>query len=167
MWYNTGHLALVFANPRPAPAWPGPGDHGASGISTSKTGTLDGVSVKGTDIAPVEHVWLGTTGEYLFWTFPIGTGRFRWNERKRRLETGTAWFRDCVTLADLQEALLKYAEERNCDVVDVTYHDDDTSYAGASYEGLIGMLFGSSSMGVSAVLVPRKNDVNENKEVEK
>ena len=140
---------------------------GCATISTSKTGTLDGVSVKGTDIAPVEHVWLGTTGEYLFWTIPIGTGRFRWNERKRRLETGTAWFRDCVTLADLQEALLKYAEERNCDVVDVNFYDDDTSYAGASYEGLIGILFGSSSMGVSAVLVPRKNDVNENTEVEK
>ena len=52
-------------------------------------------------------------------------------------------------------------------MVDVNFYDDDTSYAGASYEGLIGMLFGSSSMGVSAVLVPRKNDVNENKEVEK
>ena len=134
---------------------------GSATISTSNPGALDGIAVKGTGGDPVEHVWLGTTGEYLFWSLPLGSGRFRWNEKKQRLETGTAWFRDCVGLAELQEALLKYAEWRNCDLVDVNYYDSDTSYAGASYEGLIGMIFGSSSMGVSAVLVPRNKAANE------
>ncbi|MBE6382889.1 MAG: hypothetical protein E7049_07765 [Lentisphaerae bacterium] len=130
---------------------------GCATISTSKVGTLDGITVKGAEGAPVEHVWLGTYGEYLFWTIPLGTGRFYWNEKKNKLETGIAWFQDCVGIGELQEALLKYAESRNCDVVDVSYYDADTSYAGASYEGLIGMFFGSSEMGVSALLVPRGN----------
>lgn len=133
---------------------------GCATITTSTEGRLDGVRVKGTDGAPVEHVWLGTSGEYLFWSIPIATGRFRWNEKTRKLETGTAWFKDCVSLADVQDALQKYAEGRNCDIVDVSIFDADTSYAGLSYEGLLGMFFGSSSMGVSAVLVPRKEVVD-------
>ena len=55
----------------------------------------------------------------------------------------------------------KYAEGRNCDIVDVSIFDADTSYAGLSYEGLVGMIFGSSSMGVSAVLVPRTEAVGQ------
>jgi len=132
---------------------------GCATISTSRIGTFDGIAVKGAGGAPVEHVWLGTTGEYLFWTIPFGSGRFRWNEKTKTLETSTAWFRDCVGVAELQDALKKYADGHNCDIVDVMYFDDDTSYAGASYEGLIGLLFGSSSMGVSAVLVPRSGAV--------
>ena len=69
------------------------------------------------------------------------------------------FFSDCVSIAEVQDALLKYADERNCDVVDVSFFDADTSYADASYEGLLGMLFGTSSMGVSAVLIPRKEAV--------
>ena len=133
---------------------------GCATISTSKKGTLDGIAVKGADGVPVEHVWLGTSGEYLLWTIPFGSGRFYWNAKKNKLDTEIAWFQDCVGIAELQEALLKYADSRNCDVVDVSYYDADTSYAGASYEGLLGALFGSSYMGVSAVLIPRRDNVN-------
>ena len=132
---------------------------GCATISTSKVDKLDGIVVKGADGAPTEHVWLGTTGVYMCWTIPFCSGRFRWNESTKQLETGTAWFSDCVSIAEVQDALLKYADERNCDVVDVSFFDADTSYADASYEGLLGMLFGTSSMGVSAVLIPRKEAV--------
>ncbi len=133
---------------------------GCASISTTDRGMLNGVVVKGTDGVPVEHVWLGTSGEYVFWSIPLGSGEFYWDEHARKLDTRTAWFRDCVGISELQEALLKYAESRNCDVAEVSYFDSDTSYAGVSYEGIIGILFGSSNMGVSAVLVPRKNAVN-------
>lgn len=133
---------------------------GCATVSTSRPGALDGIAVKGADGAPAEHVCLTTTGEYLLWTIPFGSGRFRWNARTKELETDTAWFKDCVGIADVQEALQKYADGRNCDVVDVSFSDSDTSYAGASYEGLLGMLFGSSRIGVSAVLIPRGNTVD-------
>ena len=133
---------------------------GCATISTSKVGMLDGIDVKGANGAPVEHVWLGTTGSYMCWTIPFLSGRFHWNENTKQLETGVAWFSDCAGVAELQEALLKYADGRNCDVVDVSYLDADTSYADASYEGILGVLFGTSSMGVSAVLIPRKETVS-------
>ena len=129
---------------------------GCATVSTTRRGTLAGIDVKGAGGELVEHVCLSTSGEYMLWTIPFGSGEFRWNPETRKLETGTAWFRDCVGIAELQDALLRYADGRGCDVVDVSYFDSDDSYAGASYEGLIGIFFGSSTMGVSAVLVPRK-----------
>lgn len=128
---------------------------GCATFSTSKPYRLDGIAVKGVSGQPREHVYLGTSGEYLFWSIPLGSGRFRWNEKKQKLETSTAWFSDHVGIDELQSALLKYADSRNCDLADVAYFDSDLSYAGASYEGILGILFGSSTMGVSAVLVPR------------
>ena len=133
---------------------------GCASISTSSRGMLNGVTVKGAEGVPVEHVWLGTSGEYVLWSIPLGSGEFYWDAHARKLETRTAWFKDCVGIAELQDALLKYAESRNCDVAEVSYFDSDTSYAGVSYEGILGILFGSSNMGVSAVLIPRKTAVN-------
>ena len=133
---------------------------GCATISTTKSGRLEGIAIKGASGEALEHVCLTTTGEHMFWAIPLGSGRFRWNEETQTLETETAWFQDNVGVAELQEALLKYADSRNCDVVDISFVDSDTSYAGVSYEGIIGILFGSSSMGVSGVLVPRAAAAN-------
>ena len=51
----------------------------------------------------------------------------------------------------------KIAAARNCDLADVNFHDADGFYADVSYSGIVGSLFGSSHMGVSAILVPREN----------
>ena len=133
---------------------------GCATISVSEPGALDSISVKGAGAEPLEHVCLATTGEYMFWSLPIASGRFHWNEKTGKLEPRTSWFSDCVGVSELQEALQKYAESKGCDLVDVSYFDADTSYAGASYEGLLGIFFGSSQMGVSGVLVPRKISEN-------
>lgn len=133
---------------------------GCATISTTKDARLDGIVVKGARGAVSEHVCLTTTGEYFLWAIPFGSGKFVWNDQTKTLETETAWFSDCVGLSELQEALQKYAESRNCQLADVVYNDSDTSYAMASYEGIIGIFFGSSSMGVSAFLVPRNDAAN-------
>lgn len=133
---------------------------GCATISATKDGRLDGIVVMGSGGPVREHVCLTTTGEYFLWSIPLGSGRFVWNDQTRNLDTETAWFSDCVGVAELQEALQKYADSRNCDLADVVYNDSDTSYAMASYEGIIGIFFGSSSMGVSAFLVPRNDATN-------
>lgn len=53
---------------------------GCATISGTKPGRLDGIAVKGASGRSIEHVYLGTSGEYMFWTIPLGSGRFRWNE---------------------------------------------------------------------------------------
>ena len=129
---------------------------GCASVTYSSPQALSGITIKGAADAPRQLVFIDTTGYYVLWTLPLVSGDLRWNADTQSIEGGTAFFQDQVGVEELQNALLKIAESRNCDLVDVNYYDSDTSYAGPSYSGAVGTLFGSSRMSVSAVLVPRK-----------
>ena len=143
---KTGVLAVAFAAM-------------AAGCATenySSPGTLDGVSVKGIEGKQArQQIVISTSGYYVLWTIPLFSGDLRWNPETRSINGGFSLFSDQVGINELQTALLKIAESRNCDLADVHYSDSDQSFAGASETGLIGALFGSSQMSVSALLVPR------------
>ena len=129
---------------------------GCASVTYSSPGMLDNVSVKGIEGRKAgQAVLIDTTGFYMFWTIPLVSGDLRWNEQKKSIEGGTSFFRDQVGVDELQTALLKIAETRNCDLADVYVQDSDSSYAGPSYGGLVGSCFGSSHMSISAILVPR------------
>ncbi len=130
---------------------------GCASVTYTSPGMLDNVSVKGVEgRKPGQVVLIDTSGFYMFWTIPLVSGDLRWNDGKKSIEGGASFFKDQVSIADLQAALLKIAESRNCDLADVNYFDGDVSYAGPSYGGVVGTCFGSSHMSVSAILVPRK-----------
>ena len=129
---------------------------GCATVSYSSPGTLDGVAVRGVDGKVGQAVLIDTSGFYMLWAIPLVSGDLRWNADKRSIEGGTSFFKDQVGIDDLQTALLKIAESRNCDLAEVSYFDGDASYAGPSYGGAVGSCFGSSHMSVSAILVPRK-----------
>ena len=130
---------------------------GCATVYRSSQRPLDGLAYHGANGAPVEHLYITTTGYYLLWTIPLASGDLRWNAKTKSINGGTCLFSDQVGVTELQKALLKIAETRNCDVIDMAFHDSDTSYAGVSTGGIIGALFGSSQIGVSGVLVPRKD----------
>lgn len=134
---------------------------GCASIMTSKPGTLDGITVKDAGGPPSELIFLQTDGGYMFCTLPIASGKFVWNEQTGQLETETVFFEDLVGITEVQEALQKYADSKNCVLAEVSFTDSDTSFADASYEGMVGVLFSASSMGVSAVLIPRNAAVSE------
>lgn len=131
------------------------GTTGCATVYQSSQGSLDGLAYKGAGGAPSQLVYITATGYYFMWTLPLASGDLRWNDATKTINGGTCLFSDMIGATELQSALLKFAEARNCDVVDITYSDDDTSYASASYGGVIGALFGSSQIGISGVLVPR------------
>ena len=129
---------------------------GCASVTYSSPGMLDNVSVKGIEGRKAgQTVLINTTGFYMFWTIPLVSGDLRWNEQKKSIEGGTSFFRDQVGVDELQTALLKIAETRNCDLADIYVQDSDSSYAGPSYGGAVGSCFGSSHMSISAILVPR------------
>ena len=129
---------------------------GCASVKYSSPGMLDNVSVKGIEGRKAgQTVLINTTGFYMFWTIPLVSGDLRWNEQKKSIEGGTSFFRDQVGVDELQTALLKIAETRNCDLADIYVQDSDSSYAGPSYGGAVGSCFGSSHMSISAILVPR------------
>ena len=131
----------------------------AAGCATenySSPGRLDGILVKGIEGKQArQQVVISTSGYYVLWTVPLFSGDLRWNPETKSINGGFSLFSDQVGINELQTALLKIAESRNCDLADVHYTDSDASFAGASETGLIGALFGSSQMSVSALLVPR------------
>jgi hypothetical protein len=129
---------------------------GCASVTYSSPQALSGITIKGAAGAPSQLVFIDTTGFYFLWTLPIVSGDLRWNAGSQSIEGGTSFFQDQVGVEELQNALHKIAESRNCDLVDVNYYESDTSYAGPSYSGAVGTLLGSSHMSVSAVLVPRK-----------
>ena len=130
---------------------------GCASITYSSPGALKDVSVRGVKNAEgAQFVMIDTSGYYMFWTIPLVSGNLRWNDQKRSIEGGTSLFRDQVGLGELQNALIKLAESRNCDLAEVYFNDTDATYAGVSYSGAIGSCFGSSQMCVSAFLVPRR-----------
>ena len=129
---------------------------GCATVTYTSPGMLDNVSVKGVEgRKPGQVVLIDTSGFYMFWTIPLVSGDLRWNEQKKSIEGGASFFKDQVGVDELQSALQKIAESRNCDLADVHIHDADSSYAGPSYGGAVGTCFGSSHMSISAVLVPR------------
>ena len=129
---------------------------GCATVNYSSPGALEGVTVKGIEGKQAQQqVVINTIGYYLLWTVPLASGDLRWDPETKTIKGGFVFFSDQVGVDELQTALLKIAETRNCDLADVHYSDSDTSFAGASDVGLIGALFGSSQMGVSALLVPR------------
>ena len=130
---------------------------GCASVTYSTPGKLDNVAVRGVkNVEGAQFVMIDTSGYYMFWTIPLVSGDLRWNDRKRSIEGGTSLFRDQVGLGELQSALIKLAESRNCDLAEVYFNDTDATYAGVSYSGAIGSCFGSSQLCVSALLVPRK-----------
>ena len=129
---------------------------GCASVTYTSPGMLDNVSVKGVEgRKPGQVVLIDTSGFYMFWTIPLVSGDLRWNEQKKSIEGGTSFFKDQVGVDELQSALQKIAESRNCDLADVHIHAADSSYAGVSYGGAVGSCFGSSHMSISAILVPR------------
>ena len=131
---------------------------GCATITSTPYDKLDGVKLAGTNGKPSEVVFIETTGFYILWQVPLFSGDIRWNSEKKNIEGGVSFFKDHVNLANLQNAITNYADSRNCDLVDVIYNDTNASYAEASETGLIGALFCSATINVSAVLVPRNNE---------
>ena len=131
---------------------------GCASVEYSSPGKLKNVSVKGAPRAKAgQHVAITTSGYYMLWCIPLVSGDLRWDDAKREIKGGFSFFTDQVGFQELQTALQKIAEVRNCDLADVNFHDSDAVYADVSYAGIIGSLFGSSHMGVSAILVPRES----------
>ena len=131
---------------------------GCATITSTPYGALEGVKLEGTDGKPSEVVFIESTGFYILWAVPLFSGDIRRNIEKKNIEGGVSFFKDHLSLTNLQNAITNYADSRNCDLVDVIDNDTNTSYAEASETGLIGALFGSSTINVSAVLVPKNSD---------
>ena len=130
---------------------------GCATVTCTSPGMLDNISVRGVNGGKVSQAApIDTNGYNLFWTVPLASGDLRWNDEMKTIEGGTSLFSDQVGFTELQTALLKLAETRNCDLAEISFFDSDQSYGSISTCYFLGACLGSSHMSVSAVFVPRK-----------
>ena len=92
---------------------------GCATVYRTTPGSLTSIDYKGANDTPLEQVYITTTGYHFLWTVPLFSGDLRWNEEKQSINGGTCLFSDQVGADELQNALLKIAERRNCDVIDI------------------------------------------------
>ncbi len=131
---------------------------GCASVEYSSPGKLNNISVKGAPGAEAgQHVAITTSGYNMFGCIPLASGDLRWDSANSEINGGTSFFTDQVGYQELQTARQKIAENSYCHIAEVNFHDSNGFYADVSYGGIVGALFGSSHMGVSAILVPREN----------
>ena len=133
---------------------------GCAYVQYTSPGMTNDIKVKGVEGRKLgDAVMITTTGYYFIWTVPLVSGDLRWDDEAKSIKGGFRLFRDQVDAESMHAALYKIAETRNCDLTEVYLHHIDSTYAGvSSMSGLIGALFGSSEMCLSAVLVPRDSE---------
>jgi len=128
---------------------------GCASVEYSKPGRLSGIDVKGSAGPASQLVRVSTSSFHMFWTVPIACGDVRWDPKKRTIADGTVFGSDFAGADEVQTTLLRLAESRNADLVDVNLDWGDQSFAGVSYQGAVGTCFGLSKFSATGVLVPR------------
>ena len=129
---------------------------GCASVTYSSPDALDGVKVKGLEGKRAGQQVIIKTSGYSMMSLPLVSGDLRWNPETKSINGGFSLFSDQIGYGELQAALQRIAESRNCDLADVHFVGSGATYAGlTSLEGLVGCLFGSADMSVSALLVPR------------
>ncbi len=131
---------------------------GCATVTCTTPGKLDGIKFKGTDGTPSQLVYINSASLSILWIIPLFSGDIRWNSKKKNIEGGFSLFRDHMSRENMQKAITNYADSRDCDLLYVDFNESGTSYASASQVGIVGTLFGSTEMNVSAVLVPRNSN---------
>lgn len=134
---------------------------GCSTVERTSPGIMDKFDVVGGSGGPaVETVLIRNSGWTLFYWIPALFGDVTWdptkNEGRGGIDGGVCLFRDKCNISDCYETLQKLAEQRNCDLTDVTLVDNSLINLGfTGYVELINCFVESNDVIVSGVLRAR------------
>ena len=130
---------------------------GCSTVEISSPGSLGGVDVKGAGGKADCAIMLANEGYYFFYVWPVVTGAMSWNAREKCVDNRIRLFSNELAGDRMVNVLFRYAESRDCDLVDVVVNNKDTDGI-----GLFGLLdwfntvFAYRAVTYSGVLRPRK-----------
>lgn len=125
---------------------------GCTTVEISSPGSLGEIDVKGAGGKADRVIMLGNEGYYFFHTWPIMTGDVSWNARKGGIVNEVEMFSDELKGDRMAEAMSRYAESQNCDLVDLVVSDRYNAGIGAWFN----IIINCKSVVYSGVLRPRK-----------
>ena len=130
---------------------------GCTTVEISSPGTLKGIDVKGASGKADRAIMLGNEGYYLFQCIPIVAGDVTWDAGRCRIVDEIAFFSNELAGDRMANAMFRYAESQNCDLVDLVINNRSDCKI-----GLFGLMdwfntiVGCQSVCYSGVLRPRK-----------
>ena len=130
---------------------------GCSTVEISSPGTLKGIDVKGADGRAGQAIMLENEGYYFFYTWPVVTGSMSWNAKTKGIENDIELFSEELAADKMANVLYRYAESRNCDLVNVVINNKDVDGVGLfSFLDWFNTIFAYRAVTYSGVLCPRK-----------
>ena len=130
---------------------------GCTTVEISSPDSLKGIDVKGAGGRADRAIMLGNEGYYLFHAWPLVSGDVTWDSRRGGIVDDIAFFSGELCGDRMANAMFRYAESQNCDLVDLVINNKCESKI-----GLFGLLDWFNTIvayhGVtySGVLRPRK-----------
>lgn len=96
---------------------------GCSTVIISSPGTLSGVDVKGANGKADRVIMVANEGYYLFQGLPLVAGDVTWDCEEKEISGGIKLFSHQLSGDRMLEAISRYAEKENCDLVDVVVNN--------------------------------------------
>ena len=130
---------------------------GCTTVEISSPGSLKGVDVKGAGGKADRAIMIGNEGYFLFHCIPLVAGDVTWDARKGEIVDEIAFFSDEICGDRMANAMFRYAESKDCDLVDLVINNKRESKIGLF--GLLNWfntLVAYQGITYSGVLRPRK-----------
>lgn len=135
---------------------------GCSTVLISSPGSLSGVDVKGAKGGADRTIMVANEGYYFFQAWPIVSGSASWNSKAKEIFNDVEFFSEQLDGTQMVNIMSRYADSRNCDLVDVVINNR------SQYNiGLFGVMdwfntvIGYQAVTYSGVLRPRQSSAEE------
>ena len=130
---------------------------GCTTVEISSPGSLKGVDVKGAGGNADRAIMLGNEGYYLFQSIPLVAGDVSWDAKKGGIVNGVSFFSDELAGDRMANAMFRYAESQDCDLVDLVINNRSECKIGLfGLMDWISTVVGCQGVCYSGVLRPRK-----------
>ena len=129
---------------------------GCNTVVVSSPGSLAGIEVNGAPNPASRVLMVSNEGYFLFHCLPLVTGSMEWSPNEKKLYNDIELFTDHMKADRMLDAMRRYADSMDCDLVDIVVNDKNTCPVGfLDVQDWANTLIAYRSTTYSGVLCPR------------
>ena len=129
---------------------------GCNTVVVSSPGSLSGIEVNGAPNPADRVLMVANDGYFLFHCLPLVTGSMEWSPSERKLRNDMEFFTNHMTGEKMLDAMRRYADSLNCDLVDIVVNDKNECPIGfLDITDIANTVIAYRSTTYSGVLCPR------------
>ena len=129
---------------------------GCNTVVVSSPGSLSGIKVHGAPNPADRVIMVANDGYFLFHCLPLVTGSMEWSPKDKALCNDMEFFTDHMKADKMLDAMRRYADSLNCDLVDIVVNDKNECPIGfLDFSDMANTVIAYRSTTYSGVLCPR------------